>query len=230
MTNNLNISRFESLGDNCEFGFVKRSLEDESGGLLRWATSPPDVLIEGLKNRFAGLYEYENLTPSWNDMVRDSAYGFCFHTKMISEEQKWLQTDEERRAIHSEEKRKVDYLVGKLLTRLQDPNVICVYKCNDSISTIDAKSLAKCIADIGPSTLLVVRKTKDENLIGKVFPEKNYLCGFVDNFAPYDKADSFTNIWLSILENSTLLPPCHREGKIKKIFFHIMNLCALGKK
>lgn len=49
------VARFESLGDNCEFGFVQRRSGVEDGGLLRWAVSPPEALLKAIRSRFSGV-------------------------------------------------------------------------------------------------------------------------------------------------------------------------------
>lgn len=104
-------SKFESLGDNCELGTIKRRMNDEGGGLLRWATSPPDVLIPALQARFAGLYEYDDIVPAWDDIVQDTKFGFTFHSRMKSKivggQREWVETDENRRKIYEDEKIKL---------------------------------------------------------------------------------------------------------------------------
>ena len=39
------LNSFESLGDNCEFGFVQRKFGTEPAGLLRWAIASPAALV-----------------------------------------------------------------------------------------------------------------------------------------------------------------------------------------
>ena len=84
----MNISdtvNFESLGDNCEFAFYLRRLGIESGSLFRWALIKDySSLLALLKNNFRGLYEHDNLAPSWQDMVIDQSCQICFHTELYS--------------------------------------------------------------------------------------------------------------------------------------------------
>lgn len=202
----MNTERFENIGDNCEFGFVKRAHGDESGGLLRWVLSSPDALLQGLQNRFDGLYAFENLSPSWDNMVSDSRYGFFFHTEMFSKNLQWVESEETRRAIYKNEKEKIDYLVGKFFRRLADPSVILVYKRNENLPQNVAEELAQAIAQHGPARLLVVRHTEDPNLIGHVRPESSYLAGYLDHFAPYGHSDQFSPVWNSVLSEALALP------------------------
>lgn len=63
-----NIGRLQSLGENCEFGFVQRSLGVETSSLLRWAIAKPEdvaALLENIREgqTFEQLYAYESITP-----------------------------------------------------------------------------------------------------------------------------------------------------------------------
>lgn len=202
----MNTERFENIGDNCEFGFVKRAHGDESGGLLRWVLSSPDALLQGLQNRFDGLYAFENLSPSWDNMVSDSRYGFFFHTEMFSKNLQWVESEETRRAIYKNEKEKIDYLVGKFMRRLADPSVILVYKRNENLPHEVAEGLAHAIAPYGPARLLVVRHTDDPDLIGHIREELSYLAGYLDRFAPYGHSDQFSPVWDSLLKEALAQP------------------------
>lgn len=197
--------RFENIGDNCEFGFVKRAHGDESGGLLRWVLSSPDALLAGLQGRFEGLYAFENLSPSWDNMVADSRYGFFFHTEMFSKNLQWVEPEEKRREIYKKEKEKIDYLVTKFFRRLADPSVILVFKWNDNLPQERAEHLADALARFGPARLLVVRHTDDEALIGHVRQEGRYLAGYVDRFAPYSHSDQYSPVWETVLAEALSL-------------------------
>src|ERR1041385_7120891 len=75
------VAKFESLGDNCEFGFVQRHHGLEPGGLLRWASSTTlDGLVQALECRFAGLYQLDDLSPYTANMVVDCKFGIAFHS------------------------------------------------------------------------------------------------------------------------------------------------------
>ncbi|WP_156470140.1 hypothetical protein [Acetobacter cerevisiae] len=202
----MNTERFENIGDNCEFGFVKRAHGDESGGLLRWVLSSPEGVIKALQNRFEELYAFENLSPSWDNMVSDSKYGFFFHTKMFSKNLQWVETEEVRREIYKNEKEKVDYLVGKFFQRLADPSVILVCKRNDNVPHDVAEELAQAIEPYGPARLLVVRHTEDPDLVGHVRQEQLYLAGYLDHLAPYSQSDQFSPVWERVLSEALALP------------------------
>jgi len=222
----MDISKFESIGDNCEFGFLKRSLGNEDGGLLRWATSPPRVLIEGLRHRFEGLYAYENLSPYWDNVVLDSRYGFRFHSQMISKDKRWLQSEAERQEIYIGEKQKIDYLVRKFLERLADREVICVYKTNDNISSRDAKDLAEAIRSIGPAGLMIVRSTTKRILTARVLRRRDYLCGYIDHFAPYGKADDISPVWAELVRDVSRMKSGRGVNPFENLYLRL--LASLG--
>lgn len=78
-------SRFESLGDNCELGFVLRSLGSDEGGLFKWARLEIDNLNKVLQNNLQEIFEYRNLSPLRTSMVYESTYGIGWHSRLTSE-------------------------------------------------------------------------------------------------------------------------------------------------
>ena len=202
MTLKTEIARFENLGDNCEFGFVKRSLGNEEGGLLRWASTPPGALIAGLKDQFSRLYEFENLTPAWDDMVCDNAYGIGFHSSLKSRNRKWIESEKKRLKLYEVEKRKYLYLREKFLERAKNKSNILVYKVNGILCDDELFAIATAIKAIGPAQTLIVKTSEDPALIGSVQQEASYLVGYIDRFAAYDNAEMFSPVWLTIIENA----------------------------
>lgn len=128
------LKRFESLGDNCEFGFVQRANGCEEGGLLRWAISPLDKLIDCLDTEFTNFYRYENLEPSAPDMVRDAGTGLAFHSEMRSINGQFVLDDATRREVYARERTKMDYMRDKFLSRIRQENTVLVYKRNIEVA------------------------------------------------------------------------------------------------
>lgn len=80
------LQRFESLGDNCEFAFFLRESGYDEGSLFRWTLIKNyHALLKLIESDFADFYIYENLTPSWQDMMLDQKHDLCFHTEMYSD-------------------------------------------------------------------------------------------------------------------------------------------------
>lgn len=70
---------FESLGDNCEFGFVQRYHGAEPSSLYRWATAPLHGVMRGLEDGWADIYAWDRLKPWADDMAWDDQYQCAFH-------------------------------------------------------------------------------------------------------------------------------------------------------
>jgi hypothetical protein len=198
------LQRFESLGDNCEFGFVQRANGYEDGGLFRWSISPLEKLILCLDANFKDFYLFDNLQPSAPDMVCDSATGLMFHTQMHSIDGQFVLDHGARREIFAREKSKMDHLLYKFRRRMQEPGTICVYKRNSGVADSDAERLQQSLNRLGPSTLLVVRSTDDHARWGTVEQSNSgFLLGLVDGFAPYFAADQVSiRIWNLLLQKT----------------------------
>jgi hypothetical protein len=74
----------QSLGENCELGFVQRLGGAEPLGLFRWASTPLQNLLAALDARFAGLGAIENLAIEVDEasefQVLDRRFGFRNHS------------------------------------------------------------------------------------------------------------------------------------------------------
>jgi len=128
------VMKYESWGENCEFGLVQRHFEAEPVGLLRWVYCPADMLITLLEQQFRGLGDLENLRLSrtkWNEyFIKDTKYGITFHTfsyKDIVDEPMFMR----------QQSRRISYLANELLASLQEGNNRVVYKTGTGI--IDAQ-------------------------------------------------------------------------------------------
>jgi hypothetical protein len=198
------LHRFESLGDNCEFGFVQRANGYEDGGLLRWSISPLDKLILCFETDFRDLYLFENLEPSAPDMVRDIATGLMFHTQMHSIDGHFILEERTRRELYAREREKIDHLLGKFRRKVRQLDTICVYKRNSAINDTDAARLQQALSKLGPSNLLIVRSTEDRAKWGTVEGCGPHLfVGMVDEFAPYFAANQISiRVWNRLLQNA----------------------------
>jgi tetratricopeptide (TPR) repeat protein len=77
--------RFESLGDNCEFGVVQRYFGADPLGLLRFTHTPPDLLRDALDAKFLGVGEPENTVLFGNRgewITQDTRYLMAMHTQL----------------------------------------------------------------------------------------------------------------------------------------------------
>jgi hypothetical protein len=199
------LQSFESLGDNCEFGFVQRANGFEDGGLLRWSISPLDKLILCLDTNFKDFYLFDNLEPSGPDMVRDTGTGLMFHTQMHSIDGRFVLGENVRREIYVKEKNKMDHLLEKFRRRIQQQGMICVYKRNSGATDDEAHRLQQSLNKLGQSTLLLVKSTDDQGLWSTVHRSPlGFLVGLLDEFAPYFAADQVSiRVWNALLKNAS---------------------------
>lgn len=209
MLNKMN--RFESIGDNCEFAFYLRSLGVDDGSLFRWTLIQNyQSLLTLLESGFEDLFSFENLKPSWQDMVVDSKYNICFHTKMYSDnlDGKWIwsKQEKERRDIYLIEKNKINYLIEKFKKSLSNQEKIFVLKNNENNLDEFAIKLSEKISCFGDAKILYVKS--DGNNSGECVLEEisnNLYFSYIDRFAEYSNADNFSKLgWDKVIEQSLL--------------------------
>lgn len=200
---------FESLGDNCEFGFVQRMNGIEPGGLLRWAISFPDILTANIANGFDCLYQFDNLTPHTPAMVSDAGTGLKFHSKLKSQNGVFIEDEAPRRVVHAEEAAKIGYLRDKLLQLLASGRKHFIYKHNHGVSAGQAAQMANAIAAHGPAQLLIVHQDSDPlkaSVVERAWD--NLFFGYLPAFAPYAAATDFDLVaWMKLLENAAQVMP-----------------------
>jgi len=205
------LGRFESLGDNCEFGFVQRQLGLESGGLFRWSVTSATSLITLLETRFEDLYRFENLVPTNSkNMIRDTATDIGFHTEMSVTGGSFDQDEETRRAIYAKERLKIDYLIEKMISRLEDPQTIFVQKAQWGIDERDIRRLITQLRRYSKCSLLHVSVSAQKELWGTIEqPEPGVMLGYLDRFAPWSQADHVSlDHWKSLIkEAATQITP-----------------------
>jgi hypothetical protein len=201
------LTRFESLGENCEFGLVQRRCGAEPLGLLRFSSAPLPKLLRALQSRFAGMGSPENIGVELSSneleyMVRDRAFGFYYHA--------WVKAGEMTpEQIHAREKSRVPFLLRKLIEDLTDGEKVFVFHAMEEISTASAHVLADAIKSYGPGKLFWVRLA--DRLHPPGFTEvlgDNLIAGYIDRFAPGDNAydlslDCWVDLCRSVLRNDT---------------------------
>lgn len=212
MMNKLESIVFESLGDNCEFAFYLRDQGVDNGSLFRWALIKDySSLLALLKSNFNGIYEHDNLEPSWRDMVRDKSCDICFHTELYSHQEDGVWVFNESKTVredtYKKEKQKIDYLVDKFRSSMHSPNTIFVIKNNNNNAENFIQDIAKTLAYIGSAKILYVKISDENNDTGSVqHLGHNLYYGYIDRFADYHAEDQFSHEgWKTILENFSKL-------------------------
>jgi len=150
------LRRFESLGDNCEFGLVQRLCGQEPLGLLRWATTYAHKLVAALQARFAGVGAVENTTvyinPASEWSAADTRY-FSMHTFIYD-----LKLDPD--ALIKQMARRFEFLKNKLIEDLEAGEKIFIYKRHDGV--LPTAQMLEILAELKQyhpgNRLLAVRK------------------------------------------------------------------------
>lgn len=160
------VAHFESLGDSCELGFVQRHFGVEPLSLLRWASTPTDKLILGLRKDFSGVGDAETtyMNEYFGDeyVVSDARYFQNIHTHV---KRKGLE-DEARFLLQM--RRGLGRLAEILREELVECGKIFVHR---SRQTVDADQLASLIAALrrhGPAKLLLVQSASDSHPSGSL--------------------------------------------------------------
>jgi hypothetical protein len=199
--------RFQSLGENCEFGIVQRKCGAEPLGLLRFAaTLDRNKLVEGLRAGFSGLDELDNLSSSLivglglEYGVHSARYALVFHTWILENQA----TAEE---MHARERKRLAFLKRKFFEDLEDAEKLWVYKSNEPAPIEEIWPLVEAIRVFGDNTLLWVVAPNAEHPPGTVIRlGEALLRGHIDRFAPHDDA---TNVsvagWIAVCRNAYVI-------------------------
>jgi len=196
------VQRFESIGDNCEFGLVQRTAGAEPLGLFRFNFTHLDALIAGLDNNFADLAGLGDVEVRWENewIVSEKNYRFVYHTynhdQTIDPAQ--LQTEHGRR---------MRFLARKFLEDLGASDRIFIRK-GESPSQIGAiKSLHAAMRRHGGASLLWVCAADRTHGAGHVeWLEEGLMRGWIAGFAAYDRAtDVDAPGWLQLCRRAWAL-------------------------
>jgi hypothetical protein len=197
------ISRFESLGANCEFGFVLRQCGIEGSALFRWSEMFSIATVTALIARdFSGIYEWDHLAPFNAGMLLDHGCGMAWHSLIKSEiitpgapaeagNFRFLASEAERRRIWSIESKRMAFLAGKLRAELAAGGRIYVYRPS-IYETLSGDALAALFAALNRGArnallAVTVAGAGDEPGTLKVL-QPGLMHGVIDRFAPGNRA------------------------------------------
>jgi hypothetical protein len=206
----INLAAFESIGDNCEFGFVQKINGLDEGSLLKWARIlNVNALIKLFRNNFMNFYLFENLVPIFDDMVEDKEYGIRFHSDMHScefeQKRRWLESNEGlRREVFNAEYEKRIYLVQKLIAAIAADEKIFVFKMNESVLLQEIQLLHDALCCFGRCHLLYVERAPDGTSLGEICQiSKGLWRAYIPRFAPYwPVTDYLPGAWERICEEA----------------------------
>jgi len=194
------IMRFESLGDNCEFGLVQRRLGAEPLGLFRFSYIELPLLLRGLRTGFNRLGDPDTVEVSIEGadrefVVRESVYGMTYHTFQY-ERQMALDTVRQQQAT------RLNFLKRKLMEDIAGGEKIFVIKRSPQLRPEEILPVYTALNEIGRNWLLWMVPADAAHPAGTVeglLP--GLLRGYIDRFAPSENAHELSvPVWTAVCE------------------------------
>ena len=210
--------RFESLGENCEFGLFQRQCDVEPLGLLRFSSTFMRNLIRGVDEQFDGLAEPGDIdlrlegAPRKEFMIHEKKFGLVYHTFVYEGQRSlWL--------MREQEAARMKFLRRKFMEDLAAADKIFIYKFGSGMSEEEILPLHMALTRHAEATLLWVVPAERGRPVGTVeVLSPGLLKGYIDRFAPEDNAHDFSfDGWLRICANACVLTSLHRAANPETI-------------
>ena len=154
---------FESLGEDCEFGFAQRAEGAEPIGLFRWSGIQPNQLIaviDSKLNDFDAPEHYSlNLQPSSLYFLNDSKYDTITHTHIQAG---FAPVD----LLLNKMLQRQMFLKRKFFSEIRIGTKIFVYKFNNLPDEALIEKLVKTLQGIGITKILIGMKANDKEAPG----------------------------------------------------------------
>jgi hypothetical protein len=198
--------KFESVGENCEFGLFQRRCDAEPLGLLRFSSTFMRNLIRGIESGFADLGEQADIDPRLAGgprkefMIHEQKYGLVYHTFVYEGERSvWL--------MREQEAARLKFLRRKFIEELEAAEKIFVYRYGSGATEEEILPLLMALARHGPATLLWVvpeERGRPPGTVEVLMP--GLMKGYMDRFAPEDNAHDLSfDGWLRLCANACVL-------------------------
>jgi hypothetical protein len=156
------LANFESLGADCEFGLVQRRYGAEPSSLLRWSVTNPDVLINLLTNRFAGVGEPTQTQlrqEAWGELtLYDSRYDYLVHSFVH-------EAGVDREKFLASQCARLEHLTRKILLNLTQGGKIFIYH---ALSLEHAGQIHRLMRSYGDNATMFVHLADDQHASGEV--------------------------------------------------------------
>jgi hypothetical protein len=177
------LMNMQSLGINCEFGFMQRACSVEPLGLFRWTFAPLAQLVTALEQEFRPLLGKNSLTIKMNDdsefVIEDPVYGFRHHSFMFASQGATLAM------VKRGELLRVAMLTASLLEELREGRKLFVYQDAGQSTLTDVRRLLAALNRYGANTLLWLVGPDPERRVGDVrWLEPGLIEGTVSGFQP----------------------------------------------
>jgi hypothetical protein len=146
--------KFDSLGNDCEFGFVQRRCDAEALGLFRFSNASHQTILRAIESDFRGFGENANVEldqqkrREW--MVVDREHGLRQHTFIF-------EGDQPEDVVRNQQLNRFRYLRAKMNENIQSGGKIFVIKSAQGFLSHDIVSaIARALRRRGPNWLLWV--------------------------------------------------------------------------
>jgi len=199
------IGKFQSLGDNCEFGIAQHRLGSSPIGPFRFATTSLAHLAFGLRTGFEGLSDIENMTLKLDReskgrreyLLQHSIYGLSSHTNRY-------QGEGDVEALRKAVSQRLRFELRLLLEDLKSGNKIWVIKRNDPLMIEDVLPIVELLRNYGDNALLYAIEADENRRPGTAErTAPGLLRGYIDRFASYDDATAVSSqCWLGICRDA----------------------------
>jgi hypothetical protein len=200
-------NRFESIGDNCEFGLVQRNCDTEPLGLLRFSGSFSRDIVLGIEQEFEGIGETADISPRLEGepgrrefMIHERKFGLVYHTFVYEDER----TPE---LMRQQEATRLKFLRRKFIEELDNGEKIFIFKSGTAVPDAEILPLFMALNRKTPNTLLWVVREEPGHPSGTVeVLMDGLLKGYIDRFAPVDNAHDFSfDAWIRLCVHGFLL-------------------------
>jgi hypothetical protein len=205
--------KFESLGENCEFGLFQRRCDAEPLGLLRFSSTFMRNLIRGIDSGFDGLGAIDDIDPRLEGgprkeyMIHEKRYSLVYHTFVYEGQRSiWL--------MREQESARLKFLRRKFMEELEANDKIFVYKFGAPVSEEEILPLHMALNRYGEATLLWVVQAERDRPAGTVeVVMPGLLKGYIDRFAPNDNAHDLSfDGWLRVCANAYVLSQLQKSA------------------
>ncbi len=179
-------------------------------GLFRFAGAPVRHLIRAMNARFEGMADPEHVRVQPENgeyMIKLTKYDFIYHAYVKIGE---ADPDE----LQKQQVRTVRFLIGKLISDLENPTKIMVFRQNEPLLANDLMDLRLALSAYGPSTLLWVQEARPGFPAGQVTViDPHFMIGYVRRLARRDNVPNLDGqSWLTMLRNAHAACPATAEA------------------
>ncbi len=150
---------FESIGENCELGFVQRHFDTEPLGLFRWAGISYSCIIDALNSDLSGIGAHEHtvlqINPNNHEyFTEDYRYGMTLHSFII-------EGSSDAADVKDRLCRRTSYLRDKLIRDLQSDDKVFVFNAAAPLTDAELLRLHAALCRYATASLLHVAPHPD---------------------------------------------------------------------